>query len=197
MKKNYFTLWFAFLMLCCCCLHHSLTAQQKPATEHGHKLLVSAELQWYPAGWIIGPSVNYFVAPKHVLSARLAANIANRHDWGKNDNEKGDGLGGSLGYRYLFTPNKNSFFIGARIDLWGMKIKWQNKIGTPLETSGTTKITIFQPTAEVGYWIKLNGGKWNLLLSGGGGAEINIKTSGKEVGQGGMWLLGVSANYAL
>lgn len=176
----------------------SSTAQQNEKNKTDGKIQVGAEVLWYPAGWITGPSVNYFLAPKHVVHAGLGVNIANRHDWsGLNDDEKGTGFGGSLGYRYLFTPQKNSFFLGARVDLWAMKINWKDKLGTPQAVNGTTKITIFQPTAHVGYWLKLNNSKWNILFSGGGGAEINIKTNGKKVGEGGMWLLGISAYYSL
>ncbi len=179
-------------------MHNGLYAQQNEKKEHTGKLMAGAEVQWYPAGWIMGPSVNYFVAPKHCLNARLGINIANRKNFsGLNDDEKGNAFGGSLGYRFKFKPEKSSFFLGARVELWGMKIKWKNKIGTPQETHGTTKITIFQPTAEVGYWVTFKDRNWNLLISAGGGAEINIKTVGKEVGQGGMWLLGVSVYYKL
>ncbi len=196
MKKNNSKLIIIFSILCL--LQNTLFAQPKEKNEHSSKLLVGAEVQWYPAGWIIGPSVNYFITPKHVLNARLGINIANRKNFsGLNDDEKGNAFGGSLGYRFKFTPGKSSFFLGARVDLWGMKIKWKNKIGTPQETNGTTKITIFQPTAELGYWIKFKNSKMSLLFSAGGGAEINIKTTGKEVGQGGIWLLDVSAFYAL
>ena len=183
--------------LCCCFIYSSLSAQKK-IDQSNEKLQIGAEVIWYPAGWITGPSLNYFVTPKHVATAGLGINMANRHDWsGLNDDEKGTGFGGSLGYHFLFTPEKNSFFMGARIDLWAMKIKWKDKTGTPQAINGTTKITVFQPTAHVGYWVKLKDSKWNLLFSGGGGAEINIKTSGKKVGEGGMWLLGISAYYSL
>jgi hypothetical protein len=195
MNENYF-FKVLFYLVVYCCMRQTSIAQQKQRIGHSQKLLVGAEVKWYPAGWILGPSVSHAIAPNHLLSAGVAVNIANRKDFsGLNDDEKGKAFGGSLGYRFLFTPNKNSFFLGTRVDLWGMKIKWKNKIGTSQETGGTTKITIFQPTAEIGYWIKFKGSKWNLLFSGGGGAEINVKTTGKEVGQGGMWLLGVSTYY--
>ena len=173
----------------------SLSAQENPNLVK--KISVGMELQWYPAGWIIGPVASYRLAPKHLLHVRTAANIANRHDWGKNDNEKGTGYGGSLGYRFVFTPDKNSFFLGARLDFWGMKIDWKNNTGTPQATAGQTKISIFQPTAEAGYRVGSNNQRLNFLFTAGGGTEINIKTNGKEVGEGGMWLLGVSAYYAL
>ena len=180
-----------------CFLLTSSSAQQKENKTTDGKIQIGAEVLWYPAGWITGPTVNYFVTPNHVVHAGIGINIANRHDWGKNEDEKGTGFGGSLGYRYLFTPQKSSFFLAARVDMWAMKIKWKDKVGTPQAINGTTKITIFQPTAHVGYWVKPTNSRWNLLFSAGGGAEINIKTNGKKVGEGGMWLLGVAAYYAL
>jgi len=45
----------------------------------------------------------------HVFFTKLGVNLANRHDWsGLNDDEKGIGFGGSLGYRYSFKPDMNT-----------------------------------------------------------------------------------------
>lgn len=162
------------------------------------KLFIGAEVQWYPAGWLIGPTISCAVGPKHIIFLKTGINLANRHNWsGLNDDERGRGFGGSTGYRYLFKSDKSSLFVGARIELWDTKIKWKNDIGLPQETSGTTKILILQPSLELGYWAKFNKSRWSALIVGGVGQEINIKTVGKEVGQGGMWLLGISAHYSL
>ena len=76
------------------------------------KFQTGVEVQWYPAGWLIGPVANYFISSKHILNFRAAINIADRHNWsGLNDDERGTGYGGSVGYRYLFTPAKNSFLL--------------------------------------------------------------------------------------
>lgn len=175
----------------------SLQAQDQENPAQLTNLQIGAEIQWYPAGWIIGPVMNYYLSPKHILNLRLGVNLIDRSDWsGLNDDEKGTGFGGSAGYRYLFRPLKSSFFVGARVDLWSSNIKWMNDIGTPQETSGTTKTLVLQPTAEVGYWIRFRQTNWSMVLSGGIGQEINIKTDGKEVGQGGMWLLGISGYYS-
>lgn len=187
-----------YLVILTCMCGSMVFAQQKKNAEPAGKFKIGADVRWYPAGWIVGPSVAYVATPKHILSAGIAVNLADRKDFsGLNDDEKGTGFGGSVGYRFLFSPNKSTFFLGARVDLWGMKIKWKDKLGTPQAINGTTNITIFQPTAEIGYWLKIKDSKWNLLFSGGGGAEVNIKTKGKEVGQGGIWLLGVTAYYTL
>ncbi len=180
------------------CLHVSVNAQKQDNPGIHAKIQLGAEVQWYPAGWLIGPVANYLVTPKHIINIRASINIADRHNWsGLNDDEKGIGFGGSIGYRYLFRPTKNSFFVGARTDLFNTKIKWQNKIGTPQQTSGTTTTIVLQPSAELGYWLKFKNKKWNLLFAAGVGEEINIKTTGRDVGQGGMWLLSISIFYSL
>lgn len=162
------------------------------------KFQTGVEVQWYPAGWLIGPAANYFISAKHILNFRAAINIADRHNWsGLNDDERGTGYGGSVGYRYLFTPAKNSFLIGARVDLFNTKIKWKNNIGTVQQTSGITTTLVLQPSAELGYRIMLTNSRWNILFAGGIGEEINIRTKGRDVGQGGMWLLSVSILHSL
>lgn len=179
------------ILTTCSCINTK--AQQKTITSTVSKFQVGAEVQWYPAGWLIGPVANYFIAPKHVINFRAAINIADRHNWsGLNDDERGIGYGGSFGYRFLLNPSKSSLFFGTRVDLFNTKIKWKNDIGTPLQTSGSTTTLVLQPSVETGYWIKPKRSKWNLLFAGGIGEEINIKTKGKEVGQGGMWLLSFS-----
>jgi hypothetical protein len=162
------------------------------------KFQTGVEVQWYPAGWLIGPVANYFISPKHILNFRAAINIADRHNWsGLNDDERGTGYGGSVGYRYLFTPAKNSFLIGTRVDLFNTKIKWKNNIGTAQQTSGTTTTLVLQPSVELGYRIKLKNQKWNILFAGGIGEEINVRTKGRDVGQGSMWLLSISILHSL
>lgn len=87
-----------------CCLQNGLFAQQKEKTTKKSKFMAGAEIQWYPAGWIIGPAVNYAISPKHNINARIAVNLTNRRDWsGLNDDEKGKGFGGSVGYRFFYA----------------------------------------------------------------------------------------------
>ncbi len=196
MNSHYFKQLALFLLISLF-ITSALFAQQLEHSKSLHERQIGVEVQWYPAGWIIGPVFNYFIAPKHILNFRAGVNIIDRHDWsGLNDSEKGTGYGGSIGYRYLFTPKKSSFFAGARVDLWSTNIKWENKTGTPQATSGTTNILVLQPSAEIGYWIRFKRSDWSMVLAGGVGQEINIETDGREVGQGGMWLLGISGYYS-
>jgi hypothetical protein len=155
------------------------------------------EFQWYPAGIMPLISYNYFINTHNAITSRIGINIANRHDWsGLNDFEKGNGFGGSIGYRHYFSPLNKGWIIGIKSDLWSMKINWKLKTpdeGFPL--SGSSKILVLQPSLEAGYVWSLNSNKWHIGAIGGVGQEINIKTTGKEVGQGGMWIINLIAGY--
>lgn len=152
-------------------------------------LELGLEAQWYPAGWLLGPVVQYHKRPHHVFFGKLGINLANRYNWsGLNDDEKGVGYGGSLGYRYFFKKAKSTPFIGTRGELYNTHIKWKNDIETPNETNGTTRIVVYQPSFEAGYWLKPYKSAYSFTLSGGFGAELNLATKGKPVGEGGMWL---------
>lgn len=158
-------------------------AQESP------KLEVGVEAQWYPAGWLLGPVIQYHFRPNHVFFAKLGINLADRHDWsGLNDDEKGSGYGGSLGYRCFLKKDKSTLFFGTRGELYNTNIKWKNDIGKVNETSGTTRIVVYQPSFEIGYWLRPKDSPWSYTLSGGAGVEINLVTGGKPVGEGGMWL---------
>lgn len=164
----------------------SLSGQE---LRQGNELEVGLDIQWYPAGWLIGPIAQYHPRPHHVFFSKLGINLANRHDWsGLNDDEKGVGYGGSLGYRYYFKPEMNSIFLGARGELYNTFIDWRNDMGKPNETSGTTQIFVYQPSFELGYWFRVPNSPWCATISGGAGMEINLVTKGKPVGEGGMWL---------
>lgn len=161
-----------------------------------NRLALGAEAQWYPAGWLAGPAAMYFLGKRDVLVGKLSVNFANRHGWsGLNDDEKGTGIGVSVGYRYLLKEKPNTFFIGVRSELYTIKINWKNNIGLPAETSGSTRTIVFQPSIEAGYLIRPVSKNWVYTFSGGAGREINVVTKGRPVGQGGIWLLQASAFY--
>ena len=172
-------------------LHAALLCAQDATDNNKHE--VGMDIQWYPAGWLIGPIYQYHPKTHHAFFAKLGVNFANRHDWsGLNDDEKGIGYGGSLGYRYYLKPQMSTFFIGTRGELYNTYIHWKNDIGMPAETSGRTQIIVYQPSFEVGYWARIPKTKWCLTISSGAGIEINVVTKGKPVGEGGMWLATIS-----
>lgn len=176
----------------------AVAGQDKKNNKFLKKLHLGIEVQWYPAGWLIGPAVMYSYSSKHIFFTKLGVNIADRHNWsGINDNEEGIGYGISLGYRYLFSTKPGTFFIGTRGELYNTIIDWKNDIGLISQTNGSTRIIIYQPSIEIGYLIKTSNKKWSAVVSAGVGAEINIVTKGKPVGQGGMYLASIAAYRTL
>lgn len=140
------------------------------------------EFSVYPAGQIVGIFGEAVNGNHHGFNLRLAANRARRQDFsGLNDDERGWGPGFSLGYRYYPDQRCSGFFGGLRADLWQMNIHWKDS--SELVKEGSSKITILQPTLEIGYEFDLPGA-WRLSTAFVNGFEVNVRTHGEEVGQG-------------
>lgn len=152
---------------------------------------IGAEFQWYPSGTISTLHLAFNSKIHSSVLLHFGYNKANRHDNGEKDNEKGGGWGGSLGYRYYFKPYPHKFFIGAKTDLWRLKIDWAQGVQT-----GETKTWTLQPAFEIGYTFIINDQAF-ITPSISNGAEINIKTQGDKVGQGFITLIGISAGLRL
>ncbi len=161
-------------------------------------LYVGPEYNYYPAGHIIGLQAEY--SPNnnhHSFNARIASNITRRQDFsGLNDDERGIGFGGSLGYRYYLTPACNGLYLGARADLWSIAVHWKDS--SEVISSGTTKIMVVQPTFEIGYLFKFSKG-WELGTAFVNGVELNVKMDGDPVGEGWitLWQLRLSKQINL
>lgn len=175
-----------FLLLCIFgVLPFALSAQSNWA--------LAFEFQAYPTGLIPGLRADYQFQRQHSLHIRAGYNWIRHGSNGVQDDERGDGFGGTLGYRYYFRGNWTRWFIGARSDVWRNSLAWQDRAndGTVLN-QGTSKITVLQPTAEAGYRFPLGTHAWFFAPSAALGVEINIKTTGAQVGEGLIVLLGFS-----
>jgi len=162
----------------------SATAQNNKSFD------VGLEVQFYPTGIIPGLHFEYGLSDKDGLLGRIGYNIVDHRDLGIQDDEKGGGFGISLGYRRYFKADRKGFFLGARTDLWFNKIDWKENPNLVNEVAGRTEITVLQPTGEVGYVFNLKKEGWSFVPSIALGAEINIKTEGRPVGEGAVLLLG-------
>ncbi len=159
---------------------------------------IGVEAQGYLTGVIAAIKYEHgFARSNHAVNVRVGYNLVRHRDLGVQDDERGGGAGLSLGYRYYFYRDSGlyrGFFLGAKTDLWFNKIHWKNSSGTLQETSGTTRIGVFQPTAEAGYcWTVRK--SFNITPYLALGAEINVKTKGEAVGQGAIFLAGLSVGY--
>jgi len=151
-------------------------------------LQLGLEVQAYPAGVIPGVHARWALDRSSALTARVAANITDRGDFGEFEDESGEGFGAGVGYRRALEGSlaSDGWLWGARVDLWSLEIDWEDP-----GRSGTTDILVLQPTVEFGYgWALGSGGRLELVA--GAGAEINVDTDGEDVGEGAIGLLGLT-----
>lgn len=154
---------------------------------------ISFEFQAYPTGIVPGVRISKLFQEQHAAHLRLGYNWIRHRDLGVHEDERGDGFGGSLGYRYYFQAGHEKWFAGARSDVWFNELSWKDNIGGVNAISGVSNIIIVQPTLETGYLFLLGDGSTFVAPSLALGFEINVKTEGAEVGQGAILLVGISA----
>jgi hypothetical protein len=147
---------------------------------------IGVTLQAYPAGIQAQAEVVWPLQTHHSLFVRAGYNFTDRQDFGEHDNEEGGGPGATLGYRYTFRESGDGWFVGARTDLWLLDIDWKDP-----GRAGSTDVVVLQPTFEAGYRKVLQGG-WSISPFLALGAEINVRTRGEDVGEGAIFLGGVS-----
>jgi len=152
---------------------------------------IGVEIQQYPTGFLYGIKAEFGIKSHHAIDFRVGYNDLDHEDFGVQDSEIGGGFGGSVGYRYYFNPANKKLFLGARTDLWFNDIDWMNFTDA---TEGETSIIVLQPTALVGYTFLLND-RFVISPTLALGAEINIKTDGEPVGEGGILLWGLNFLY--
>ncbi|MCR9290510.1 hypothetical protein OAF63_04415 [Saprospiraceae bacterium] len=155
----------------------------------------SFEFQAYPTGLIPGLRIEKAFKENYAFHLRLGYNWIRHQDFGEHEDERGDGYGFTLGYKRYFKEGHKGFFIGARNDFWFNELDWKDNIGTPGERSGTSKITVVQPTLETGYAFMKN----NLIFTPtvAFGFEFNVKTEGEPTGEGAVLLLGINVGYRI
>jgi hypothetical protein len=181
----------AALLLCFFCLTAPVLSAQAPWS-------LAFEFQAYPTGLIPGLRADYTFGQHHSLHARVGYNWVRHRDLGVQDDERGDGFGGTLGYRYYFREGFRGWFLGGRTGVWRNTMAWQDKddSGTIL-SKGVSKIIVVQPTAEAGFLFPLGNSPWFVAPSAAFGVEVNVKTEGAQVGEGLIILLGVSVGRRL
>jgi len=188
--NSIFIFFFAFLSI-----SYAQTEQQELKNKSTN---LGFSVQLYPAGMITTIHSEIFQSHKTSLFLRAGANFANRKDFSLyNDNERGIGFGGSLGYRKHINLNKGRIMAGINTDLWNMWINWKNNIGEPNQTQGRTYTLVLQPWLESGYFIWAKNSLFQVGVTAGFGREINIITTGKDVGQGWIFSLLFQFQYSL
>ena len=109
------------------------------------------------------------------------------------------------------SPVKKGIFFGAQSDLWLLNIDYENTFEEdrrncsspgscldpyiPFTNSGTTQIIVFQPTGIVGYRFSPRASHLSLAVMIALGAEVNVYSDGRPVGEGAIFLIGLSLGY--
>lgn len=127
-----------------------------------HTTDIGGEFQRYNRGSVYNLHVAFNSKLNHSFQLRLGYNhvpaydVSFQRDYGvDNHSEFGKGWGGGIGYRYYFKPFPHKFFIGARTDLWIMKIDLDYS-----PAAGPYVIPknymVLQPALEAGYTFVIN-----------------------------------------
>ena len=148
------------------------------------------EAQLYPTGFIGGAVIIKEVSRSNFIHARLGYNLVRHGDAGLHEDERGSGFGLTVGYDYALAIGKTHVLLGARCDVWQNAITWTNNIGSSIELSGKSKVTVVQPTLRLSYPVRV--GSDFIIPEIAFGSEINVYTKGDDVGEGIILLIGFS-----
>ena len=163
-------------------------------TQASQDLDLGIEVQLYPTGVIPGVRIEKRLADNQAWFVRIGLQEIRHEDYGVHEDERGDGYGFGLGYRYYFKPGFERLSLGIRTDVWFNSLSWKDNIGQVNEVSGKTDVTVVQPSVQLGYLFKLNQAVY-ITPSLSFGYEVNVDTQGEDVGEGPIWLLGVETGF--
>lgn len=190
--------WKLMLLLCFLALGMNVQGQ----SLEKRPIELSFEYQMYPAGMIPGLKVEVGVGQyfKHSMSARLCYHRVRRHGWGKHGDERGNGFGASIGYKYYIIKPMKGLYTGARASVSKLTIDYRDIgddeiFGTEDDGNfGQSKVVVIQPTIEFGYKFLFPIGRGKILFITpqiAAGFEYNAITDGEAVGKGATGLWGV------
>lgn len=153
--------------------------------SNAQETVFGVSFQLYPAGFIPTLNFEHAVDENTSLLFRAGANFTDRKDFSDvNLSEEGDGFGGTVGLRKHFPSGSGKFVAGLNLDIWSMNIDWTDIGPADGPISGSTYILVLQPWLEGGYFLPFKSSNSQIGLTLGFGREINVITSGEEVGQG-------------
>jgi hypothetical protein len=148
------------------------------------------EVQIYPTGVISGLNIGKGFSGRHAIHFRLGSQRIRHEDFGVHDDERGDGYGFTLGYRYYLQPGFRGMSLGFRTDVWFNQLNWRDNMDQPNELGGHTDVIVLQPTVQAGYSLVLDK-RLHIRPAVAIGYEINVSTDGEDVGEGVIGLIGL------
>jgi hypothetical protein len=139
---------------------------------------VGAGYQYIENGMLTDLLVSINAEEHHSFIVRAGYITTNGLRTHLHKNEEGNGWGGGLGYRYHFSVIPKRFFIGAKVNLWNMKIHWNM-----LDREEETKLLVIQPAIETGYTLLIND-IFFITPNFSATYQKTIKTTGEKVAYG-------------
>jgi hypothetical protein len=174
------------LLLCSIILFTSLHAQ-----DMGFRTTdIGGEYQWNPRGSVYNLHLAFNSKLNHSFQLRIGYN---NYDYLM---EKGHAWGGGIGYRYYFNPFPHKFFIGARADVWKMKVSWSRDYPP---YGGSTTVTALQPAMEGGYTFVINDQLY-ITPYAAAGPQLTLQSKGSmavSFGKDFLPIIGISAGVRL
>ena len=169
----------------------NLVGTAKLATGHYYGIEGLA----YPAGFQPTFFWEQYLSQNTSWSLHGGFNFTDRSSWGEHDDESGWGFGAGVRGLYHFSGSKDGLFAGARLDLFQLYLDWEDEADddTP-SRSGSSDVLMIQPTLQGGYQVNLSDHRF-LRLNVGLGGEFNLSTSGEDVGEGAIFLIGFSYGF--
>ena len=152
------------------------------------------EAQIYQSGFIFTGRTQVRMTSNGTFPLRVGYHIARWKDTGEHDFEEGEGPGFGFGYRNYFLRKHSGAFIEPRIDVWFLKVDWENYAGSTLIGTGTSSATTFQPTVAIGYQHEFNF-PLALEIAVAFGLQINVVSSGEDVREGGIAAANLGVSY--
>ncbi len=189
MKQRHLFFWQVFVTLLGWLLQPAASSAETYTRDYGGE--IGFELQVYPTGVIPGVRFETDIDDFSTFHLRLGAQTIRHQDFGVHDDERGNGVGASIGYKRYRKLGYEGFSWSLRSDLWFNTLDWTDNPGTTDEVSGTTDVLVLQPTVELS-WLFLPVSNLFVTPSFSAGFEINIQTEGEEVGQGFIYILGLT-----
>lgn len=150
----------------------------------------AGEVRGYPSGVIVSAALGHAYADNWYGAVHGAYNFVDRGSNGKFQNEDGGGFGIGVTADKYFQPGQTGWFLGARAELFFLDIDYRDP-----GVSGSSDVTVFQPTARAGYGWSFAGGQYGLTAALSLGAEINVDTDGAKVGEGAIVLGGMAFTF--
>ena len=156
------------------------------------------EFRAYPAGQMYMLRGEKLISANSTFGIYAGYNKADRKDFGVHLKEEGGGFGGGLAYKRYIVKDSSGFYVGLENFVWTIEIDWSDTApDNTFSLSGTTDILVLQPAFNFGYKYVHVTSKWYAEVGLAFGTEINVKTKGSKVGQGGISMITATIGFRL